>query len=262
MISTESTILSIDVREQGCNISSIVDKQTGIELLWSTPTKLSRPLGPTGETSRQYFDEHVFAGGWFPMFPMAGGPGSRRDLRLHGEAPRIDWSLEERALGTVHAWTTLPQSQTQLTRTIRVDESRVEVVTLVRNRGLEPLEVTAGEHPCFHAALLGIREIDLGGEPVPIGDGQPEHTTRPGLGRARIPSPAIGADLLLDWDHGDFPGVLVWQDPRGIVAVEPKSFVGRSADDVGSLWRTIQPGQFMQWRIRLTVDRSKPLNVR
>ncbi len=256
MIRLESERLRVEVLpEHGCTITSIVDRPSGVELLWSGARRpLPSDLGPTGEASRDYFERCVFIGGWFPMFPMAGGPGSRTDVRLHGEAPRIGWDVVHDD-GTRLTTEALLTDSVLLTRRTQLDGAKLSVITEACNGSPDPFEVlAAGEHPCFDLQQLGITALRSAGSWTPlIRDEHVEHAVGHGVGEARLRCSKPDFDLELRWDREELPGLLTWRRGHEILAVEPKTFVGRSADDVGARHRTLAVGETMTWSLSVNL---------
>jgi hypothetical protein len=254
MVRLASEVLSVEVLvERGCTIASIVESVSGLEVLWYSERPLPVDLGPTGEASRAYFDNEVFAGGWFPMFPTAGGPGGRDDLRLHGEAPRIPWTTRRQSTNELVTELCLTQSGLLLERAISVVGRSVLTRTTVTNMGLEQTDVSAGEHPCFNAKHLQLDELILGVEVVQLSQSGVRHRVFPATGLAVLRSISGAAVITIEWDPGLLPGLLVWEDSRGIVAVEPKSFIGRSADEVGHHWWRMKPGEVRRWSMTVSL---------
>lgn len=245
--------------EHGMTVVSIVDRDSGVDLLWHHPGNrvraLTDDLGPPGAASRAVFEETVFVGGWFAMFPTVGDPGSRDDVWLHGEAPRRAWSLGESGRGHVQAALELLTVPLSASRTVSLVGGSVRIRTIARNNGEETVAVAAGEHPCFDRAALGIDALSLGEatEPVPADD-EIEHRMYEAHGRASFEARRIGKKVALEWDPTALPAVLTWRRGRDVLAVEPRSTSARSvgalADD--GCWR-VRPGGEVSWGMQLSL---------
>jgi hypothetical protein len=235
-------------------MTSLVDVERGAELLWSRPGVLPSALGPTGEPSRAYFDENVFVGGWFTMFPTAGGPGSDPELRLHGDAPRVPWDVIHAGRSELVAGTQLSDGRFRLERTIRLIGPVVGVGTRAWNDGPDIASVAFGEHPCVALSALGIASVRIGSveRSIEHDDAVVHEVSR--AEDAEMRADGIARRLLLRWDGTILPGALLWRRGTEIIAIEPKSFVGRSADEVGDDRRTIQPGCSIEWSMSLRVE--------
>lgn len=235
---------------QGCTITRIRDRATGVDLLRHEPKPPPGGLGPTGKASRRYFQEKVFIGGWFPMFPIAGGPGSRADLRLHGEAARVPWRVGRVTSQSVNAHVVLPESGLALRREITIAGSTVSTRTLVRNPGVAGTYVSAGEHPCFDIAQLGATAVTAGTVRIELADDdEVEHIVLPASGTAALSGDRPGRDVVVSWDPSVLPGLLIWRRGRDIVGIEPKSFIGRSIDDVADRWVHLAPDATWEWSV-------------
>jgi galactose mutarotase-like enzyme len=83
--------------ERGAEIASLVDLESGIELLFQAPWGLH----PPGAPAREGADGHVFleryAGGWQELFPGGNGPCrvAGETIPFHGEAAIVPWEVEE-----------------------------------------------------------------------------------------------------------------------------------------------------------------------
>ncbi|MCC5948212.1 MAG: hypothetical protein JJT89_07120 [Nitriliruptoraceae bacterium] len=149
--------------EHGFVIGSLTTPQLG-NVFWNPPgasfAPLGDDLGPTGEASIGSFDRGVLAGGWFPMFPSAGPPGRGHDGWMHGEAPRLPWSVTSSSDTHVRARLTTPVSGFLLERELRVSGPVLRVETEAHNVSGAVRSITFGEHPCF------LREVFAGGRLV------------------------------------------------------------------------------------------------
>ncbi|WP_348788858.1 hypothetical protein [Leifsonia sp. NPDC080035] len=141
--------------DYGCLISSFAIG--GVEFLYrreDAPSVLP-PLGPPGRGSERDFDDGIFRGGWFPMFPVAGMPDD--DTWQHGWAPRVAWRVSQEQgtrLRTEVSGDFLDGGGAAVTRDIRVAPGILTVTTSITNRGTGVRSYTFGEHPCFPRALF------------------------------------------------------------------------------------------------------------
>ncbi|UAJ78836.1 hypothetical protein IT072_16650 [Leifsonia sp. ZF2019] len=140
----------------GCLISSFA--VGGVELLYrrdGARSSLPAP-GPPGRRSERDFDDGIFRGGWFPMFPLAGTPDE--DTWQHGWAPRVAWRVEQEQaarLTTSVSGDFLDGGGATVARDIRVEPGTLTVTTSITNRSDGVRSYTFGEHPCFPRALFG-----------------------------------------------------------------------------------------------------------
>ena len=135
----------------GCVITELRPTAAGRNLLWSRPSAplhdLDGSIAP-GPAIDQ-FDETVFAGGWFGMFPLAGIPGAGdTDIPMHGDVPRIAWEVARLDPDSAVCTARTP-SGFDVERSLRLDGPSLRVATRARNvSGVERI-ATWGEHPCF-----------------------------------------------------------------------------------------------------------------
>ena len=140
----------------GMLVTEIVPRGRGVNLLWQ------RADGPLHDFVRQAnatpegdpFDDLVFAGGWFGMFPNAGIPGVRdADEQMHGVFPRSAWDVVYADDVTVSC--TLESAGFAAMRTLRLEGSSARIETKVTNTRPIAREVSFGEHPCFARDVFG-----------------------------------------------------------------------------------------------------------
>ena len=180
----------------GMLITEIVPQSHGANLLWQRQDgplhDFDRPATATSEADP--FDEQVFAGGWFGMFPNAGIPGVLDSgEQMHGSFPREAWKVVHQGDATLSC--TLETDGFEAVRTLRLTENTVRVDTEVTNVRAGDREVSFGEHPCFS------REVFGGGTVLVEADGA--HTTNevsePGANRF-----AAGQEFV--WPHAEVVG--------------------------------------------------------
>lgn len=241
--------------KHGFTITAIELLDGGENVLWQ-PADASfhdlpaTELGPAGEASIDSFDRSVLAGGWFPMFPTAGLPGTSADRWMHGEAPRIAWSVVDESDSHLTAVVDTPATDIRVHRTLRVADDMVTVTTRAENRSGRDQHITFGEHPCFsravfaggslladparavvtsaadplNARLLPGQEFRWPGAPDARGgsldqsslprvpDGRHDHVSLTGISRMQLRGDRHVVDL--EWDAIGLPNALVWQHFR------------------------------------------------
>jgi galactose mutarotase-like enzyme len=149
----------IVLADRGAEITSIVDRRTGIDLLFRPPWTGDVDI-PADEPRNTRTDWHAhYRGGWNLLLPNA---GDERDVDgvlwpFHGEASRVAWSVDASrdAVDTVALATSLTLVPLDLRRTLAVDGPRLTVTTEATNVGREPVEVYWQEHPAYGAPLIG-----------------------------------------------------------------------------------------------------------
>ncbi len=144
--------------ERGAEITSIVDRRTGIDLLFRPSWTGDVPI-PADEPRNTRTTWHAgYRGGWNVLIPNA---GDEREVDgvlwpFHGEAATIAWTVAGAPRRhAVTLTTALTLAPLQLRRTVTIDGSRLSVTTELTNTGPTPVEVFCQEHPAFAAPLIG-----------------------------------------------------------------------------------------------------------
>jgi galactose mutarotase-like enzyme len=252
--------------ERGMLIRSALDRRSGENLLWVRRTDpggtAARELGPAGPGSVSTWADRLFIGGWFEMFPSAGHPGvvQGRPTYLHGEAPRLPWTVVRRTAAAVTAEVDLVRDPVRAERTVELTETGLTVSSTYVNTGAEPVAYTRGEHPCLSRAAFAGGRIELSAAaawtPAPPADaaaaavvpgvqftwpvapatagGRLDLTTVPAVadGRhdhvclqlaaapVRVTAPRLGLAVELRLDLADHPYLLLWEN-FGAPGAEP-----------------------------------------
>lgn len=145
---------------KGGDIYSLVDLETGVDVLAKTPMGLQQPnvVAPAADQSTIEF-LHNYEGGWQTLFPSAGDACTYRGRQIpfHGEVALKAWQwepLEERrALRLRVDCDTVPLTlERVITLTDQAGEVRIE--DTVVNRAHEPCEFVLGHHCAFGAPLV------------------------------------------------------------------------------------------------------------
>ncbi len=186
---------------RGADISSIVDRRTGTDVLFRPPWTGDVPV-PAAEPRNTWTTWHArYRGGWNVLVPNA---GDEREVDgvlwpFHGEAATIPWTVAEARRDAVTLTTALTVAPLDLRRTLSVDGSRLRVTTELTNTGPAPVEVFCQEHPAFGAPLIGPdTRIETGARTFLADQTSPGDRLKPGSVHrwptARTPG---GADLDL-----------------------------------------------------------------
>ncbi|CAN5578867.1 hypothetical protein BH24ACT5_BH24ACT5_05700 [soil metagenome] len=152
--SLSSDVLDVAVcPDQGCDITSIVHRPTGCELLFRTPwghSGRTHGAGPWAEDSATAWLDR-YPGGWQLLLPNAGPPCSvgGTEWVFHGEASQAAWSVTSHGDGRLEAETVLCRAPLTVRRTIHVVGDEIRVTDDVTNVGTEDLDMVWGHHPAF-----------------------------------------------------------------------------------------------------------------
>ncbi|UFU07617.1 aldose 1-epimerase [Ruania halotolerans] len=151
------------IPQQGCDVHALVDRRTGVDVLWKTPWAM--PPAGTGRWNAEDEAEWLerFSGGWQLLCPN-GGDASEAPGGLtwgwHGEASRIPWQLFDSGVeadGAVHARlrTRLTRAPLQIERRVAVRGAVLSIEESVTNTSPDPIEIMWSHHPAFGAPLIG-----------------------------------------------------------------------------------------------------------
>lgn len=249
--------------EHGCVIHRI-DTGRG-NLLWHDGREPQRLRGSrlTGDASAAEFDDDVLIGGWFPMFPNAGLPTA--DTQQHGWAPRVAWTVRERAEARLVAEVSGPFLEggtADVTRDIEVCGGGLTVRSTVTNAGRTAGSFTWGEHPCFSRDSFAGGRAFLSAEDVAV---LPEHMTSDAGHLARSVSGGVGGlasargSVTLTDLSGTLGHWLAWWNyaaadlPRAdTFAWEPSTAPGMGLADAirAGAVETLEPGESFTAEIR------------
>lgn len=244
----------------GCLISSF--EVEGVEFLYHRDGERSSlpPLGPRGRRSERDFDDGIFQGGWFPMFPVAGMPDD--DTWQHGWAPRVSWHVLQQQRGRLRTSVGgdfLDGNGARVVREIRVTPGVLTVLTSITNESHDVRTYAFGEHPCLPRDLFAGGTV-VSPHRVPIAghaDGSAGHAQwkTPAL---TLAAPAGGASVTITAEGLPF-GVL-WSNFASeelkdvdCIAWEPCTSRGLGITDArgyDSLTR-ISPGETQRYRVRI-----------
>ncbi len=153
----ENRDLSIVVLpRKGADIYSIIDRPTGIDVLFKTPWGWHDPatLTLSGDSQRDWLAR--YPGGWQQLIPNA-GPERRRDgivLGYHGEAAILQWQVDKHTHNAARLTTRLRTLPLRLTRELTLDGPVLHVNDTITNNGHLPLKVMWVQHPAFGAPFI------------------------------------------------------------------------------------------------------------
>lgn len=147
--------------DHGFVITRLVLEDGGNDLLWSRPDASVAPLPVSLDTPADSddFDDRVFIGGWFGMFPTAGIPEAGDGRLMHGVLSRLRWDVVDHGETSVTAELRTPEWTVE--RMVAVDDGRARVETRARNDSGDAQEVSFGDHPCLSREVFGGGRISL-----------------------------------------------------------------------------------------------------
>lgn len=226
--------------DDGCDIYSIVDRASGIDVLWKAP------WGPRAAASHLWVDNSEshwlsrLSGGWQLLLPHAGKEctiaGTVRGF--HGEAGVTAWQIESVGADEAVLSVRLMTAPLFVRRRVAIEGLSLVLDEEVTNESPDPAAFSWGHHPTFGAPLLAANaRIEIPattllqeGETVPRRwptiDGvdrsvvpmQPHASLSylQGLeeGVYRLINDKIGLGVQLRWPIETFPHVWLWQELR------------------------------------------------
>ncbi len=153
----------VTIPEKGAEIWSIIDRRTGVDVLWKAPWPLrthALSTSTAGASQVAWLDH--YAGGWQVLFPNGGDAVTYQgaDLGFHGEASVAPWDCEvaEGPDGaTLDLSTELRRSPFSMRRRMSLDPSAatLRITESVKNCGSDRLAYMWGHHPAYGAPFLG-----------------------------------------------------------------------------------------------------------
>lgn len=222
---------------KGADVYSLVDRATGVEVLYRSPWGWRDPASvpPMGSSEADWLAR--YPGGWQLLVPNAGPErdydGARRGF--HGEAATVAWTVAEHTTDTARLTTDLTSAPLHVEREFVADGTDFRVTTRLRNLSAFPVPVMYVEHAGFGAPFLDGRcRLDTGARTVAAATGYDEIddvTVLPGPGEGRssfagltgyddawisIASPSAGFGLRLSWDARVLPHAWLWQEAGGV----------------------------------------------
>lgn len=142
--------------DNGCDIHELLDRRTGIDLLFKTPWA-RRPAGAAvwAPDSQAHWLAR-YRGGWQVLLPNGGAgatvAGGYRGF--HGEASQIPWAVESIADHEVRLSATLVSAPLRVERRVRLDGCTLVIDEAVTNTSPEPVELMWSHHPAFGPPFL------------------------------------------------------------------------------------------------------------
>jgi hypothetical protein len=142
--------------DNGADIASIIDLETGVDVLFQAPwgRRAVTQVAPTTDSQVDWLAR--YGGGWQQLVPNA---GEAREVDgvlrgYHGEAAVAGWELDAADDVSATLSVRLITAPLLLTRSIRVDGATLHVRDTVQNESPDPVEVTWVQHPAFGAPFI------------------------------------------------------------------------------------------------------------
>lgn len=152
LLTLRSEILEIVLLPgKGCDIYSIIDRATGVDVLFKTPWGWRDPvtLPPFGGSHSDWMARYY--GGWQVLLPHAGPERVVSGVLhgFHGEASIVPWAVEQAGRDTATFAVELLTAPLGVVRQVRVDGAACLVRETVTNLSPEPVPLSWVHHPAF-----------------------------------------------------------------------------------------------------------------
>lgn len=145
--------------DRGAEVHALVDRASGVDVLFHAPWGLAPPGAPPREGSDGHRFLELYAGGWQELFPSANDPCTYRgrDLPYHGEVAMIPWQVEPDGDDALRCTITCETAPFRLERRMALqrDAARLVVGERIVNTGDEDWECVWGHHLVLGAPLVG-----------------------------------------------------------------------------------------------------------
>jgi galactose mutarotase-like enzyme len=249
LVELQSDLLVVTLLpDQGCDIYAIVDRASGIDVLWKAPWGRRRAgAQPYAADSHSHW-LHCLSGGWQLLLPHAGAPREEAGAHFgfHGDAGVSAWDVLRVAADSARFATSLISAPLEIERNVAVDDDRLTIEERVTNQSPEPASFSWGHHPTFGAPLLeaGARlevsargfRVDpmapgpfasdaagrwpqLAGVDLALVPAEPRallgYLTDLDEGRYRLTNARLGVGVEVRWPLEVFPHLWLWQELHG-----------------------------------------------
>lgn len=147
--------------DRGADIVSLVDRRSGIDVLFRTPwADRAEVVARRGSLLHHASSTEAwlesYAGGWQLLCPNAGPPVERAGVvhGFHGEAAVVPWTLTGEDAEELRLRVSLHTVPLTIERTLILAGPTVAIEDVVRNDAPVPVEFDYQHHPAFGAPLL------------------------------------------------------------------------------------------------------------
>jgi hypothetical protein len=141
--------------DKGCDIVSLVDLASGVDVLFKTPWRPSpQPAAASGDSLSHWMAS--YPGGWQVLLPNGGAACTENGVEwgFHGEAAVIPWWVEEAGPSHARFGVDLFRAPLAVERAVELRGSGLHLTETVTNTSPDPVEVMWSHHPAFGPPLL------------------------------------------------------------------------------------------------------------
>lgn len=138
---------------KGADIYSIIDRASGIDVLFKTPWGWRDPRLLPSATDSQLDWLARYPGGWQQLMPNAGAARVVDSVTrgFHGEAAVVAWTVESASQTAASMAVNLMTAPLRLHRQISLDGPNLNITDTVHNLSPDPVEFMWVQHPAFGA---------------------------------------------------------------------------------------------------------------
>jgi hypothetical protein len=142
--------------ERGAEITSIVHRRSGTELLFRAPWGLQPPGSRPRENAGGHSFLERYAGGWQELFPSVNDATTYRGepIPFHGEVAGLPWTCEDDG-DRLRCSVRCERTPFRLGRVMRIEHGRLVLDETVTNEGGEEAEFVWGHHVVLGPPFLG-----------------------------------------------------------------------------------------------------------
>jgi len=141
---------------KGADIYSLVDRRTGVDVLFKAPWGVRTPSNVTAlsTSAERWLD--AYPGGWQVLLPNGGDECIQYGVTwgFHGEAAVIPWRVLARSATTLSLSARLLTAPLEIRREVTIEGAVVKVHERVTNVSTQSVEVMWSHHPAFGAPFI------------------------------------------------------------------------------------------------------------
>lgn len=227
--------------EKGCDVIELIDRRTGLDVLFKTPWAYGRRPVYVPSSLEAWIE--MYPGGWQLLLPNGGDATVENGVEwgFHGEAGLIAWQVDQADAVSAVCSTSLMTAPLEVSRQIRLDGAVLQIEERVRNLGGDAIDVMWGHHPAFGAPFLepGCR-IETSARTFTADDRAPGAGLAPGVSSA--------------WPHAtlaDGGSVDLSVIPP---SAEQRAVLGYLGDFERGAYRIVNPGRGLAVELRWPLD--------
>jgi Domain of unknown function (DUF4432) len=146
--------------KRGSDILSLVEKRSGIDVLFKTPWRARADAIRNGQP-RVFSDPWAgwleqYRGGWQTLSPNGGDPRHVHlaPVAFHGEASVVAWTVEASTKNSVDLSVEMFSVPVRIERNITLNGTTISVVDTLTNLSSTALEIDYAHHPAFGGPFL------------------------------------------------------------------------------------------------------------